>query len=201
MQNPNILRHIIKTTKDEEIRSVAESKLKFEPLSSEEEKAFKATNAMLDASKAFGLDVPDDVLKDAEHAKKIVRDGGKFTVHNPDFLTGANISVTISSDLMQAVEDDRYFALKFPDVENYTSEEMEYYNNHWHEVGDVRKWEERGMAVKTYRKVKAKDLWELINICATYSAEPGIFFIDTANEMTNAKSYGQQVVATNPCGI
>src|SRR5699024_2148163 len=36
--------------------------------------------------------------------------------------------------------------------------------------------------------------------CATYSAEPGIFFIDNANEMTNAKSYGQQVVATNPCG-
>ena len=40
----------------------------------------------------------------------------------------------------------------------------------------------------------------MINICATYSAEPGIFFIDNANEMTNAKAYGQQVVATNPCG-
>src|SRR5699024_2594659 len=45
-----------------------------------------------------------------------------------------------------------------------------------------------------------KDLWDLINICATYSAEPGIFFIDNANDMTNAKAYGQQVVATNPCG-
>src|SRR5699024_1147355 len=33
-----------------------------------------------------------------------------------------------------------------------------------------------------------------------YSAEPGIFFIDNANEMTNAQSYGDQVVATNPCG-
>jgi len=33
-----------------------------------------------------------------------------------------------------------------------------------------------------------------------YSAEPGIFFIDNANEMTNAKAYGQKVVATNPCG-
>ena len=40
----------------------------------------------------------------------------------------------------------------------------------------------------------------LINICATYSAEPGIFFIDNANNETNAKAYGQQVVATNPCG-
>src|SRR5699024_11111472 len=31
-------------------------------------------------------------------------------------------------------------------------------------------------------------------------AEPGIFFIDNANEMTNATAYGQKVVATNPCG-
>src|SRR5699024_1015348 len=48
--------------------------------------------------------------------------------------------------------------------------------------------------------IKAKDLWDLINICATYSAEPGIFFIDNANDKTNATAYGDQVVATNPCG-
>ena len=30
------------------------------------------------------------------------------------------------------------------------------------------------------------------------SAEPGIFFIDNANKMTNATAYGQKVVATNP---
>lgn len=57
-----------------------------------------------------------------------------------------------------------------------------------------------GRKVRVYRKIRAKELWNLINICATYSAEPGIFFIDNANEMTNAKAYGQQVVATNPCG-
>ena len=49
-------------------------------------------------------------------------------------------------------------------------------------------------------RLRAKELWNLINICATYSAEPGIFFIDNANEKTNAKAYGQKVVATNPCG-
>ena len=49
-------------------------------------------------------------------------------------------------------------------------------------------------------KLKQKNYGNLINICATYSAEPGIFFIDNANEMTNATSYGQKVVATNPCG-
>lgn len=43
-------------------------------------------------------------------------------------------------------------------------------------------------------------MWNLITFCATYSAEPGIFFIDNANKMTNATAYGQKVVATNPCG-
>ena len=59
---------------------------------------------------------------------------------------------------------------------------------------------ENGLCSKNIRTVKAKELWNLINICATYSAEPGIFFIDNANEKTNAKAYGQKVVATNPCG-
>src|SRR5699024_4393686 len=74
------------------------------------------------------------------------------------------------------------------------------YNEQWHNYGDVRMWEKAEYAIRTYRTIRAKELWNLINICATYAAEPGIFFIDNANEMTNAKSYGQQVVATNPCG-
>src|SRR5699024_11766110 len=57
-----------------------------------------------------------------------------------------------------------------------------------------------GYDIRVYRRVKARELWNLINICATYSAEPGIFFIDNANDKTNATAYGDQVVATNPCG-
>src|SRR5699024_708092 len=89
------------------------------------------------------------------------------------------------------------YTVRFPDVENYSDAEMRDYNEYWHEIGDVREWE---LPVKTYRTIKAKELWKLINICATYSAEPGIFFIDNANNDTNAKAYGQKVVATNPCG-
>src|SRR5699024_10113499 len=81
-----------------------------------------------------------------------------------------------------------------------TPAEMQAYNEDWHKYGDIRTWEKAGFNIQTYRTIKAKELWNLINICATYSAEPGIFFIDNANDMTNAKSYGQQVVATNPCG-
>lgn len=108
--------------------------------------------------------------------------------------------MTLTKEFMQAVEDDDYFTLRFPAVENYSKEDMEVYNREWHKVGDVREWEKMGYEVRTYRTIKARELWNLINICATYSAEPGIFFIDNANDKTNAKAYGQKVVATNPCG-
>jgi len=101
---------------------------------------------------------------------------------------------------MEAVENDGDYELRFPDVEQYNAEEMKAYNEEWHSTGDVREWEQKGYKIRTYRRMKAKELWNLINICATYSAEPGIFFIDNANEKTNATSYGQKVVATNPCG-
>lgn len=98
---------------------------------------------------------------------------------------------------MQAVENDEDYELRFPDVENYTPEQMAEYNAKWHEIGDVREWH---LPVKTYRTIKAKELWQLVNICATYAAEPGVFFIDNANDETNAQAYGQKVVCTNPCG-
>ena len=190
MQNPHILRHIIATTKDAEIKKFAEDKLKFEPLSDVETSVLKA------AVNHIG-DYSD---KTVQYASQLLKDGGRYSVHNPDFLSGANISVGLTHEFMQAVENDEEFALQFPDVESYNEYDMALYDDHWHEIGDVREWAARGMAIKTYRTIKARELWNLINICATYSAEPGVFFIDNANDMTNAKAYGQQVVCTNPCG-
>ncbi|WP_085991924.1 vitamin B12-dependent ribonucleotide reductase [Oceanobacillus senegalensis] len=195
MQNPRILRFLIENTEDEQIRKLAEEKLKFTPLTETEEDLYQGILNYRNIPGQGGF--TDAVIREAEEK---LSTGGTYEVHNPEFLTGANISVCITKDFMKAVENDDYYQLRFPDVENYTEEEMKEYNEKWHEVGDVRKWEELGYGVRTYRNIKAKELWKLINICATYSAEPGIFFIDNANDMTNAKSYGQQVVATNPCG-
>lgn len=195
MQNPNILRFLIENTDDEQIKKLAQEKLKFTPLTETEEDLYQGILNYRNIPGQGGF--TDAVFREAEEK---LRTGGTYTVHNPEFLTGANISVCITKEFMEAVENDSDYALRFPDVENYTEEEMKVYNEKWHEVGDVRKWEEMGYGVRTYRKMKAKELWKLINICATYSAEPGIFFIDNANDMTNAKAYGQQVVATNPCG-
>lgn len=195
MQNPHVLRYLIKTSKDEQIRKAAQDKLKFTPLTEKERQMYEAIINFKHIPGYGGF--TEEIIRDAEEK---LRDGGTYDVHNPDFLTGANISVCLTNDFMEAVENDEEFELRFPDVEHYTEEEMKIYNEKWHEVGDVREWEKMGFKVRTYRKIRARDLWNLINICATYSAEPGIFFIDNANEMTNAQAYGQKVVATNPCG-
>ncbi len=195
MQNPRILRYLIENTTDESIIRLAKEKLKFKPLSAQEEAMYQGIVNFKNIQGLGGFN--DAIIRDAE-AK--LRDGGTYSVHNPDFLTGANISVTLTNEFMHAVENDLDFELRFPDVANYSPEEMVIYNEEWHEVGDVREWEKLGYGVRIYRTIKAHELWNLINICATYAAEPGIFFIDNANEMTNAKAYGQQVVATNPCG-
>lgn len=189
MQNPTVLKHLAKNSGDEEIRRLATNKLKFKPFTETEIELYKSVVKNSEAS--------EKVKTDAESKLAL---GGTYTVNNPEFLSGANISVCLTDEFMDAVINDKDYTLKFPDVENYSKKDMKAYNNHWHEVGDVREWEALGYAVKEYRTVKARDLWNLINICATYSAEPGIFFIDNANKMTNARSYGQKVVATNPCG-
>ena len=195
MQNPRILRYLIENTSDATIRQRAKDKLKFIPLTPQERLLHEGVTRYKGMPGQGGF--PAEVIKDSVLKLK---EGGTYAVHNPDFLTGANISVTLTDDFMNAVENDEMWALRYPDIENYTQEEMTYYNEHWHTIGDVREWERMGYGVRTFRQMRAKDLWQLITICATYSAEPGIFFIDNANNATNAQAYGQKVVATNPCG-
>ncbi|MED4078016.1 vitamin B12-dependent ribonucleotide reductase [Lysinibacillus fusiformis] len=195
MQNPRILRYLIENTTDETIIRLAKEKLNFKPLSMQEEAMYQGIVNYKSIEGFGGFDTA--IIREAENK---LRDGGTYTVHNSEFLTGANISVTLTKEFMEAVENDADFELRFPAVEEYSKEEMHAYNTEWHHVGDVREWEKMGYKIRTYRTIKAKELWNLINVCATYSAEPGIFFIDNANDMTNAKAYGQSVVATNPCG-
>ncbi|MEI2359544.1 vitamin B12-dependent ribonucleotide reductase [Priestia megaterium] len=195
MQNPRILRFLIENTNDEMIKKHAQDKLKFTPLTESEEAMYQG---IINYKQIPGLGgFSERIIKDAEEK---LQTGGTYSVHNSEFLTGANISVCLTKDFMDAVENDGEYELRFPDVESYSKEEMANYNENWHEVGDVREWAKQGNKVRTYRTILAKELWNLINICATYSAEPGIFFFDNANDMTNAQAYGQHVVATNPCG-
>lgn len=190
MQNPDILMWLKTKSKSESIRQAANAKLTFEPLKAAEREMFEFITKN-------STSVSEDTLRTAQQR---IKDGGKWVVNNPHFLSGANISVAISHPFMKAVEKNASWDLKFPDIEGMTKEQKAFYDKEWQNIGNVFEWEKLGYPSKVYETIKAKDLWDLINFCATYSAEPGIFFIDAANDMTNAKGYGQKVVATNPCG-
>ncbi len=106
-------------------------------------------------------------------------------------ITNANISVGITDDFMQAVKEDKSWDLVFPD----TSDPM--YSKHWD--GDLNKWKQLGGKVNKYKTVRAQEIWENIISSAWTSAEPGVYFIDRANYLSNSW-YFAQLPCTNPCG-
>lgn len=111
----------------------------------------------------------------------------------PGFMEGNNSSVLISDEFMNAVEYDLDWELKFPDTSHPS------YDSDWD--GDMDKWvKEHGKeSVIVHRTVKARDMWDKINVANHTSAEPGILFITHINDYHNGRYLGV-VKATNPCG-
>jgi ribonucleoside-diphosphate reductase alpha chain len=91
-------------------------------------------------------------------------------------ITGANVSVKITHDFMEAVKKDGLFTQQYP----------------------------IDAAEPTYTKtIRARDLWDKIVHNAWKSAEPGILFWDTIIQESVPDSYadeGFRTVSTNPCG-
>lgn len=91
-------------------------------------------------------------------------------------ITGANISVRIDDEFMQAVKSDADYVQKYPI---------------------------HSQNPKFTKTVKAKDLWNKIVHNAWQSAEPGILFWDTITKESVPDCYadlGFETVSTNPCG-
>ena len=106
-------------------------------------------------------------------------------------ITNANISVGITDDFMEAVRKDGDWETYFPDTSDPA------YNTDWD--GDINKWKSNGHKVVVYQKQKAKKIWDAIVESAWASAEPGVFFIDRYNKMSNSWYYST-IQSTNPCG-
>lgn len=106
-------------------------------------------------------------------------------------ITNANISVGITDEFMEAVRKDGDWETYFPDTTDPA------YNTDWD--GDINKWKSNGHKVVVYQKQKAKKIWDAIVESAWASAEPGVFFIDRYNKMSNSWYYST-IQSTNPCG-
>ena len=90
-------------------------------------------------------------------------------------VTGANISIRLSDEFMQAVKDDTQVQLRFP-VEKDAQHSIE-------------------------QMINARELWHEIIEAAWASAEPGLLFWDTVKKRTPTEAYPEyRSTSTNPCG-
>jgi ribonucleoside-diphosphate reductase alpha chain len=105
-------------------------------------------------------------------------------------ITNFNISVGITDDFMRAVENDELWDLRFPDVS--TPEYRKF-------SGTLEQAEVAGVPIKTYKTVRARDLFDKIVQQAHHNGEPGMLFLDAANR-SNPVPHLYQLEATNPCG-
>lgn len=106
-------------------------------------------------------------------------------------IVNANISVGITDEFMAAVRADEDWHTIFPDTSSPD------YNTMWD--GDIKKWIASGRKTVKFRTYKAREIWNAIIESAWASAEPGVFFCDRYNRMSNSYYYCT-IRSTNPCG-
>jgi ribonucleoside-diphosphate reductase alpha chain len=106
-------------------------------------------------------------------------------------INGANLSVCVSDDFMEAVKADKDWELLYPDLDDPK------YDAKWN--GDIHDWIAQGGKVKIHKTIKASYLWNLICEAAWRSAEPGLHFLQRSNKRSNTW-YFEKLLATNPCG-
>lgn len=107
-------------------------------------------------------------------------------------VTGANISVKVTDEFMQAVMEDKDYWLRYPvDCPNF---EMLYSDNFEY---NVLYSTDRGYI----KKVRARELWNTLMHCAWNTAEPGIMFEGVMHNYSPDGVYPDfKMIGTNPCG-
>ncbi len=126
------------------------------------------------------FDVATDVIK--QGGKRRGANMGVLNVHHPDILdfitskdsenrvlSNFNISVAVTDEFMESLLNDDYYELRNP------------------RNGEV------------VRKIRARQVWDLIVTQAWKTGDPGIIFIDEINRRHPAKHLGE-IESTNPCG-
>lgn len=103
-------------------------------------------------------------------------------------VTGANISVKVTDEFMQAVIEDKDYVLRYP-VDSNVCVTVETYN-------ELVKYEQQ-----YFKKVRARELWNTLMHCAWNTAEPGIMFEGAMHNYSPDGVYPDfKMIGTNPCG-
>jgi ribonucleoside-diphosphate reductase alpha chain len=109
---------------------------------------------------------------------------------NENQITNFNISVGITDAFMRAVKEDKEWELRFPDIVEMKSRKFS---------GTLEQAEKEGIPIRTYRKVKAREIFNKIIKQAHHNGEPGVLFLDASNR-SNPVPHLYPLEATNPCG-
>ncbi|WP_298752016.1 adenosylcobalamin-dependent ribonucleoside-diphosphate reductase [uncultured Arcobacter sp.] len=112
-------------------------------------------------------------------------------------LKNFNLSILASDEFMDAVDNDKDWEFIFPDV---TCPE---YKEQWvfgKLGGNIKEWRDRGLPIKSYGTMKAREIFDKISLSNYNYAEPALIFIDTVNEMNTLAYTGEWIDTTNPCG-
>ncbi len=103
-------------------------------------------------------------------------------------ITGANISVGISEEFMQAKASGMDWQIGYPALHDAGE-----FN------GDFAAWEASGRKLEIAEVIPAATIWDELIESAWKSAEPGVVFLGRYNAMSNSHYYNP-IIATNPCG-
>jgi len=143
---------------------------------------------------------------------------GTFDVGHPDSmefirakredgrLRQFNLSLLITDKFMDAVKEDRPWALAFPVTQRDADEDgidltdaKQVVWREWPAAGDYVCDAEGLVACRIFREMPARRMWDVI-MSSTYDfAEPGFVLIDRVNEFNN-NWWCETIRATNPCG-
>ncbi len=108
---------------------------------------------------------------------------------NENNITNFNISVGITDAFMRRVKEDGEWELRFPDIAEMKQRKFS---------GTLEQAEKEGITIRSYRKVKARELFNKIVKQAHHNGEPGVLFLDASNR-SNPVPHLYPLEATNPC--